>query len=130
MSVFALVYRENRGEADTVAQTYAVSMTMQRPAQWNILPGMTAQVTVELRDPQAAEFSAVIPVSALVGDAQQGFFVWLYDMQSHQVEKRGVVVGQPRKEGLEIVSGLVDGDLVVATGASQLQANMRIKRSG
>ena len=127
---FELTYRENRGEADTVAQTYAVSMSMQRPTQWNILPGMTAIVTTQLRDPSGGAFRAVVPPSALVGNASTGFDVWIFDAETGLVEQRGVNVGEPAGAGIEITDGLVDGDLIVATGASQLQAGMRVSVLG
>ncbi|MEM7099197.1 MAG: efflux RND transporter periplasmic adaptor subunit [Pseudomonadota bacterium] len=127
---FELTYRENRGEADAVAQTYAVSMSMQRPDRWNILPGMTATVTTQLRDPSGGTFRAVIPPSALVGDSEQGFEVWVFDRESGAVAQRAVGVGEPVGEGVEILHGLSNGDLVVATGASQLQSGMRVSVLG
>ena len=123
---FPLVFKESSGEADTVAQTYRVTMTMQRPQQVNILPGMTAKMTVLLRDPNAGDFIGVIPVSALVSDNQQGFAVWRYDPKTGVVQKQKVQVGDPQQNGVQILKGLNAGDQIVATGASQLQAGMKV----
>ena len=127
---FELTFRESRGEADTVAQTFSVSMSMRRPEEWNILPGMTATVTTQLRDVSDGAFKAVIPVSALVGDAEQGFAVWKYAADDGAVTRQSVQVGAPREEGIEVLAGLKPGDLIVVTGASHLQPGMRVTALG
>lgn len=124
---FPLTVRENRGEADAVAQTYEVSFTMQRPAEFNILPGMTATVRVALRPEAGAAAAARIPASALVSGPDKGFFVWLYDPETQGVSKRAVEVGPPTAYGLPVVSGLQGGERVVTTGANLLQEGMRIR---
>ena len=124
---FPLTLRENRGEADAVAQTYEVSFTMQRPAEFNILPGMTAAVRVALRPEAGAPASARIPVSALVSGPDKGFFVWIYDPETQQVRKQAVEVGPPTAYGVPVTSGLQGGELVVSVGANQLQEGMRIR---
>ena len=124
---FPLAFRENRGEADAVAQTYEVSFTMQRPAEYNILPGMTAAVRVALRPEAGAEASARIPASALVSGPNKGFFVWLYDPETQAVRKQAVQVGLPAAHGVPVTSGLRGGEWIVATGANQLQEGMRVR---
>ncbi len=126
---FPLTYRENRGEADAVAQTYEVSMQMQRPEQWTILPGMTARVELNLRN-EGEVTGTVVPASALVGTSENGFFVWRYDPETHLTTRTPVTVGAPKARGVEVLSGLADGDMIVATGASQLQPGMRVSVLG
>ncbi len=124
---FPLEYRENRGEADAVAQTYEVSLAMQRPEGLNVLPGMTAAVHVKLREAEQADALAVIPASALVSGPDKTFFVWLYDPNSKAVRKQPVAVAAPREVGIPVRAGLRGGELVVVAGASQLQEGMRIR---
>ena len=124
---FPLSFRENRGEADAVAQTYEVSFAMQRPAEYNILPGMTAAVHVALRPETGAEAAARIPASALVSGPGKGLFVWLYDPQTQEVRKQAVQVGLPTAYGVPVTSGLQGGEQVISTGANQLQEGMRIR---
>jgi len=124
---FPLAFRENRGEADAVAQTYEVSFTMQRPAEYNILPGMTAAVRVILRPEAGAEASARIPASALISGPDKDFFVWLYDAETQAVRKQAVQVGPPAAHGVPVTSGLQGGEWIVATGANQLQEGMRVR---
>ncbi len=126
---FALQYRENSGDADSVAQTYEITFAMPRPERWNILPGMTASVEVELT--VAADGPGIfIPTTALVASSDKRFYVWIYDPLTHNVERRVVEVGPAAGTGVPVHSGLQGGELVVATGASQLQDGMQIRPLG
>jgi RND family efflux transporter MFP subunit len=127
---FPLAQYETRGEADSVAQTYEVSFTMDRPTQPNILPGMTASVKVELREISGSAPVTVIPTSALVNDPDAGFFVWIFDPDSRLVARRNVTVETPQEQGVPVTAGLEGGDLVVATGANQLLDGMQIRVLG
>lgn len=127
---FPLERYETRGEADSVAQTYEVSFTMDRPTEPNILPGMTASVKVELRERSESTPVTMIPTSALVNDPDEGFFVWIFDPDSGGVQRRNVTVEAPQEQGVPVTAGLEGGDLVVATGASQLLDGMQIRVLG
>lgn len=127
---FDLEYRENSGEADAVAQTYEVTFAMPRPESWNILPGMTATVAIELSMPPTEALQVPIPTSALVTDAEGLFHVWIFDPDSGAVEKRMVEIGPASGAGVRVVSGLNGGELIVTTGASQLQPGMRVTPLG
>jgi RND family efflux transporter MFP subunit len=125
---FDLEYLENRGESSAVAQTFEVTFVMPRPTEWNILPGMTATLTVEL-DPANAD-SVTIPSSALVAGTESRFHVWRYDPTTQDVHRIEVEIGAPVEGGISIRSGLRDGDLIVASGASHLQVGMKVRMLG
>ena len=127
---FPLQQYEASGEADQVAQTYEVSLQMPRPQDYNVLPGMTATVTVRLRDSDTVGALQIIPTSALVGDASGGFYVWVVDPQTLKVTRRDVELGEPRNLGVPVKSGLTGGEMIVATGASQLVEGMQIRLLG
>lgn len=123
---FPLTFLENSGEADPVAQTFQVTFAMPRPEQWNILPGMTATVQMEVNVPPTEGLQVAIPTAALVTSAEQEFSVWIYDPSNQQVESRAVTLGPASANGIVVTGGLRGGDWIVTTGASQLQAGMRI----
>ena len=125
---FDLEYLENRGESSAVAQTFEVTFVMPRPTEWNILPGMTATLTVEL-DPANVD-SVTIPSSALVAGTEGRFHVWRYDPATQDVHRIAVEIGEPIAGGISIRSGLGDGDLIVASGAAHLQAGMKVRMLG
>jgi RND family efflux transporter MFP subunit len=122
---FELSYRENRGEAEALVQTYEVSFAMENPGDLTLLPGMTARVSILLSG--LGEGYILLPASALVSGADNATAVWVFDPATGFVSRRTVRTGSPQQSGVPILSGLVDGDQVVTTGASQLQAGMRIK---
>lgn len=126
---FPLDFRENTGEASSVAQTFEVTFTMPRPPGVNLLPGMTAQVRIELTPP-LGDTGIVLPTTALMSQPDGGFFVWVFDPESGRVGRRPVGVAAPTALGVRIVYGLADGDLVVAAGASQLQEGMQVRPLG
>ena len=127
---FELIYRENRGEANAIAQTYEISFAMPPPEGVNLLPGMTARVDIVLKpfslDPPAIH----IPTNALVAQTNQedGFFVWRYDPDTSQVSKAPIVVGPLEAHGVRVLGGLADGDLIVTSGSAQLQDGMSVRR--
>jgi RND family efflux transporter MFP subunit len=127
---FPLEFRENTGEADAVAQTYQVTFAMPRPQEWNILPGMSATVSLELAAEDQDLSGVRIPTTALIGDSAGGFFVWVFDAGSGGVEKRPVDVGPASGAGVPIRDGLRDGELIVAAGASGLRTGMHVRMLG
>ncbi len=127
---FPLTYRENRGEADAVAQTYEVSFSMQRPPEFNVLPGMTASVRIGLRPPAGSPALPRLPATALVSGPDKRFFVWTVDPKSGAVRRQSVEVGAPDAAGIPVLAGLDEGTVVVAAGARQLQEGMRIRPLG
>ena len=127
---FELTYRENRGEANAVAQTYEITFAMPPPTGINLLPGMTARVDIALRPIDQGPPAIHIPTSALVAQAKrkEGFFVWRYDPDTQVVSKVPIKVGQLNAQGVHVLSGLSDGDLIVTSGAAQLQQGMSVRR--
>jgi RND family efflux transporter MFP subunit len=125
---FPLEYYENRGESSAVAQTFEVTFVMPRPEAWNVLPGMTATVVVALTGSAVEE--VIIPTSALVAGAEGDFHVWRFDPATQDVQRIRVEVGEPTQGGISILDGLVDGDLIVASGAAQLQRGMKVRMLG
>ena len=125
--MFPLEYRENRGDANTVGQTYEVSFAMARPDSREILPGMTATLVVQFAENSNSTPEYLLPISALVTDAEKKVYVWLFDQASQRVQKRYVSVGRPTPSGVYVTQGLVEGDLIVSSGANQLMEGMKIR---
>ena len=125
--MFPLEYRENRGDANTVGQTYEVSFAMARPDSREILPGMTATLVVQFAENSNSTPEYLLPISALVTDAEKKVYVWLFDQTSQRVHKRYVSVGRPTPSGVYVTQGLVEGDLIVSSGANQLMEGMKIR---
>lgn len=124
---FPLSYRENRGEADAMAQTFEIALTMAQPDDLNILPGMSAEVALTING-QGTQAATLIPTAALVTHSDGRFFVWLVDENGGAVQQRFVRVGTPTMNGVPVLDGLTSGDAVVSSGAAYLQPGMRVRR--
>lgn len=127
---YPLTFREILGEADAVAQTYEVTFAMPPPPNLQILPGMTATLELEMMADAGAGQVMNVPTAALIADTDKRFIVWVYDPETHAVSKRTVEVGPAVGRGVTVRAGLKNGDLIVATGASQLQNGMKIRVLG
>ncbi len=122
---FDITYHENRGEADALAQTYEVTFTMDNPEEWNILPGMTANAFLDIR--QSAEDHILVPASAIVPMPDNSLSVWVFDEDSQRVTRRTVMTQTPVKAGVPVTQGLNDGEQIIIAGASQLQDGMQVR---
>jgi RND family efflux transporter MFP subunit len=114
--------RELAPAADGKLRTYAARYVIDNPPDWVAL-GMTA--TLHLPGADAAG-NATLPASALI-DRGQGPMVW-------EVADAGKLIARPvhvrrLQQDRVVVSGLSDGDLVVALGAQKLDPAARVRVS-
>jgi RND family efflux transporter MFP subunit len=112
--------RELSPSADGKLRTYAARYSIENPPAWLAL-GMTA--TLHLPGADAAG-TATLPAAALL-DRGQGPMVWT-------VREAGKLVPQPvqvrrLQQDRVVVSGLADGDLVVAMGGQKLDPAARVR---
>ena len=123
---FPVTFREIATVADPVTLTYAVVFTLERPENRTILPGMSAtlDVTGPFEDSPAV---FLVPANALQSTADGTPRVWVVDPDTQTVSPRNVELGRPRTEGVEILSGLSEGDQIVTTGLSQLREGLRVR---
>ena len=122
---FEISLHENRGEADSLAQTYEVSFTMQNPEDLNLLPGMTAKAHLQIMDSGSKSF--LLPSSAIVPATDGSLSVWVFDPVSQSVSRRLITAEAPTESGVPITHGLVEGEQIVVAGASQLQEGMLVR---
>jgi len=123
----SLEYREHATEPDPVIQTYQVTFGFERPAQLNLLPGMTATVVITA-DPQLHSAGQLdVAVSALNTDKDGHYFLWIFDPVQGQVTKRQVRVGQINGDRIELLSGAKAGEQVITSGGSHLREGMKVK---
>jgi RND family efflux transporter MFP subunit len=91
-------------------------------------PGMAAEVEFRFDAPGGGNRFRV-PAQA-VNEDRQGRFVLVVERSGEGrgvVRRRGIVVGPLTPDGLEVVEGLRDGDLLVTAGISQLEDGDAVK---
>lgn len=122
---FEVTYHENRGEAESLAQTYEVSFVMANPEGLNLLPGMTASARLEMK--QLGERTILLPSSSLTPTPENKLAVWIYDAETQMVSRREITTGVPTQAGVPVTGGLQEGEQIVVAGGSQLQEGMIVR---
>ena len=89
---------------------------------------MAAEVSFRFETADARERIIVPAVS--VAEDQKGRFVFLVEPTEEGlgvVRRREVAIGELTSEGLEILKGVQDGDLVVTAGVTRLVDGQKVK---
>jgi RND family efflux transporter MFP subunit len=120
---FPLQFREYAAEADPLAQTYEVTFAMARPPDVNLLPGMTATVSVDLRGDSRP---IAIPAVALHATDDGGFAVWRYDPGSGRVTRQDVALDGVEGGQARVRDGLEGGELILTAGVAHAREGMRV----
>lgn len=124
-TTFIARFKEMNTVVNNGSQTYQITLSFLPPKALPILPGMSAEVVIN--EQQSTQPIAILPLTAIVHDAQnQQNFVWVYHASTQSLKKTNVVLGELRTEGSEVLSGLNQGDLVVAVGANAIRSEMKV----
>jgi RND family efflux transporter MFP subunit len=127
---FPVTIREIAKEADPTTQTFRVRAAMEAPKNVQILPGMTATVTVTFRRASILGNQLFVPVSAVMTPAGGGGpVVWVVG-PDQTVTPRPVKVGAVTDSRIEIVEGLQPGDRIVVAGVTQLREGQKVRDLG
>ncbi|MEO1038843.1 MAG: efflux RND transporter periplasmic adaptor subunit [Pseudomonadota bacterium] len=125
---FALEYRELVAEPDQASRTYTALFALPDDVPANILPGMTATVSVLIEaSEQPANPGVRAPVAALSDTPEGGFMVWVYDAASGIVNARQVETGPVSGETVIIRSGLNACEQIVTAGVNALYDGMSVR---
>lgn len=125
---FPLEIHEYATVADPDTRTYPATFTFPRPDDVSIMPGMSANVTVESHILRADTTALAIPLTAVYNPPAGGTGVWRVDTENMTVHYRDVTLGGLHGAYVEAHSGLSVGDTIVAAGASLLQEGQRIRQ--
>jgi len=129
---FLSTYKEHNAQADAATGSFTVTLTLPRPANLNLLPGMSASVHVDLNQVLSKKVSVVtIPAKAVFqgDDQQEGSSqakVWIVNGDM-TLSPRPVSVGKLTPSGIEVLSGLQTGEKIVAAGVHQAHEGMRVR---
>jgi membrane fusion protein, multidrug efflux system len=123
---FPATVKEIDTRADARTNTYRVVLSLPRPEEGNILPGMSANFVpsygvVETRPRHS------IPVEAVQATPDGRAFVWLLDPGRSTVHQRLVRKGQLSGRKIEIMDGLQQGDRVVTRGGAYLAEGTTVR---
>ncbi len=126
---FPVHVKEIAQRADPVTQTFAVRVAMKAPEGINILPGMTATVSMTYRRAGILGERIFLPVSAIFKESSGEQVAWIVGTDG-AVSRRPVRTGEISAGEIEIVGGLQPGDRIAAAGASFLREGMKVRDLG
>lgn len=114
---FPLRFQEIDTEADSKTGSYKVTMIMERPQELGVLPGMAGNVRLVASSNAATQ----IPNNAIFMREQQQY-VW-------RVDEQGIVEAVPIELNpkREVLSGLQDGDKIIISGVSGIEAGIKVR---
>ncbi|WP_340677881.1 efflux RND transporter periplasmic adaptor subunit [Paraglaciecola sp.] len=122
-SVFRAKLKEYDTAANSATKSFKVVFSLPNPADFNILPGMSATVSIELSKVMKTNVEGWnIPAQAIFGETlnnEKNSYVWLIN-DNNQLVKTKVTLGGIHENGFTIISGLKYGDRIVAAGVQML----------
>jgi RND family efflux transporter MFP subunit len=123
--------KEISNEASQTTRTFPITLTMEQPEDFKILPGMAGRASADLDADYNPRGGYQIPTSAVftVSDADdpQRSFVWIVDEESGTVSRREVQTGELERFGIVITDGIAVGDVVVTAGVSVLREGQKVR---
>lgn len=133
-AVFKGAYKEHNTQPDTSTMAYDVTLHLLRDGNdtQTLLPGMTANVELDLNKLQGKESHIVVPVEAVLrhentqtGEANS--IVWVYHKDTQTLEARKVTLGTLEDQKIEVTSGLHPDEQIVAAGVNDLTSDMKVR---
>ncbi len=113
--------------ADPTTRTYAITLSFDKPADLNVMPGMTAKISLDIPS-QATGGGYTLPAQAVVEDQGTSPYVWRVDPQSMTVARAEITLGELGGSEVEVRSGLDPGDWIAISGVHQLREGMPVRR--
>ena len=123
------VTKEIGAEASRTTRTYPVTLLMEQPEDFKVLPGMAGRATADRPSVQPGEQPAiVIPVASIFSPDETGnSYVWVFDEQAATVSRREVLTGELTDHGVPVEDGLTPGEWVVIAGVSYLVEGQTVR---
>ena len=110
-----------------VALTFPVTVKLEEDEE-DIRPGMSAEVTFRFEAPESKK-RMIVPLKAVTED-RQGQFVYLVAPEAEGfglVRRQPVRKGDLTAEGIEILEGVAEGELLVTAGLSRISDGLRVR---
>jgi RND family efflux transporter MFP subunit len=126
---FAAKMKSFETAADPTTRTYKATFAFKKPADVNVLPGMTAKVILHIPGNVMKDVGGgfLIPAAAAIVDTDGSAYVWRFDQGSSQVSRATVTLGDMSGESVRVLSGLQGGDRIAISGAAHLQEGMKVR---
>ena len=121
--------KEVAQRADPVTQTFTVRVALKAPPDLNLLPGMTATVTMTYRRASVLGGRILVPIAAVFQESAGTQVAWIIGPDG-KVVRSPVKLGAVTGGSIEILEGLQPGDRIAVAGVSFLRDGMKVRDMG
>ena len=121
--------KEVAQRADPVTQTFTVRVALKAPPDLNLLPGMTATVTMTSRRASILGARILVPIAAVFQESAGTQVAWIIGPDG-KVVRSPVKLGAVTGGSIEILEGLQPGDRIAVAGVSFLRDGMKVRDMG
>ncbi len=126
---FPVRITEMAQRADATTRTFNVRVGMAQPEDFNILPGMTATVTLNYRRASILGERMLIPIEAVAQTSAGQSIAWTLD-EEKKVAQRPVKLGETSGGQVEVLEGLSPGERIIIAGVRFLRDGMQVRDLG
>ncbi len=121
-------YKEHETVPDAATRSYKVTVSMPRPTDLSVFPGMSVNVTVNLSALFGRDTSGVlIPLEAVFNQGGKNWVWQLNEENTAQKVEVEVEVAGIEDNNIRILSGLMENDRVIAVGVSHVIAGQKVR---
>ncbi len=124
---FPITVVEYATEANPDTLTYPAVFALRAPEGQAILPGMSVTLDLEIRDAPEIGRNCWVPEVAVFSEDARRRSVWKVDAEAMRVHRQDVEVGETRGGDIQILSGLVPGDIVAVSGVHTMSEGQAVK---
>lgn len=123
------IVKEISTEASETTRTFPVTLIMDQPEGTRILPGMAGKAGGTIpKDKSIKTFGIEVPITSVFTDEASGdTFVWIVDKSDSIVHKRKIETGEVTDKGIQVLSGLKEGELIASAGVHYLFEGQKVK---
>jgi len=128
---FDVEIEEFQTVADPITRTYTATFIMDSPEDLNILPGMTATVSIRrtIEGPvKGAGF--LVPIEAVPVDGLGNYYVWKVEADAgnvFEVHRADVEVGPMTGDRIVVSSGVEQGERIASAGVYMLEEGQKVR---
>jgi len=123
------IIKEIGTEASETTRTFPVTLIMDQPDGFRILPGMAGKAEGSVpKEKSIRTYGTEVPITSVFTDQASGnTFVWVIDKSDSVVHKRKVETGEVADNGIQILSGLEEGEIIASAGVHYLFEGQKVK---
>lgn len=113
---------------EAVDFSYAATARLAVPDDITVFPSMSANVHISLKPTSENEKPVVLlPETAFFTSDGRSDMVWIYDPGTSSVQARDVRTGEMTSSGVQVLSGVAPGELVITAGADFIEEGQRVR---